>query len=172
MLSHLPLPDFTRGWREAMNHPCYRWTFIEAFWWPPPPLVINTTSTVASRWGLMTITTVGYDLNPRTLFGRPVRQLLELHQAKVTCYPSLKILYSHRKHHSTISANCCIIIWRKKCYFLEREKINNWFCKQKSFFLCVSGRLIDAWKHTKTLFSTLVYKKKLPHSQKTTYFII
>ena len=35
------------------GHPCYRWTFIDAVW-----------------WGLMTITTVGYDLYPKTLLGK------------------------------------------------------------------------------------------------------
>ena len=44
-------PDYTAGkWSAAINHPCYTWTFIEAFW-----------------WGLMTITTVGYELNPKEL---------------------------------------------------------------------------------------------------------
>ena len=35
------------------SHPCYTWTFIDAVW-----------------WGLMTITTVGYDLYPKTLLGK------------------------------------------------------------------------------------------------------
>ena len=35
------------------GHPCYTWTFIDAVW-----------------WGLMTITTVGYDLYPKTLLGK------------------------------------------------------------------------------------------------------
>ena len=26
-------PDYSRrNWRENVNNPCYRWTFIEAFW--------------------------------------------------------------------------------------------------------------------------------------------
>ena len=41
------------SWNQLSDHPCYTWTFIEAFW-----------------WGLMTITTVGYDLHPKTFLGK------------------------------------------------------------------------------------------------------
>ena len=43
----------TEKWSVVVKHPCYTWTFIEAFW-----------------WGLMTITTVGYELSPKTLLGK------------------------------------------------------------------------------------------------------
>ena len=28
----VPLDYSRRNWRENVNNPCYRWTFIEAFW--------------------------------------------------------------------------------------------------------------------------------------------
>ena len=49
-------PDFTEGkWTDAVNHPCYNWSFVDSFW-----------------WGLMTICTVGYDLHPKTLLGKMI----------------------------------------------------------------------------------------------------
>ncbi len=44
-----------RKFREMAADPCLQWTFVESFW-----------------WGLMTLTTVGYDLNPKTILGKIV----------------------------------------------------------------------------------------------------
>ena len=58
-------------WSSVINHPCYVWTFIESFWFSIQHInVLLVNSFQLYRWSLMTITTVGYELNPKSLLGK------------------------------------------------------------------------------------------------------
>lgn len=48
----------------------HSWTFIESFWYDINDYLYQCNCNCCSRWGLMTLTTVGYDLNPETLLGK------------------------------------------------------------------------------------------------------
>ena len=51
--------------------PCYSWTFVESFWWVSRTRLTSRPPSDGrnNMQGLMTLTTVGYDLNPKTLLG-------------------------------------------------------------------------------------------------------
>ena len=92
-------PDYaSEKWSIAVNHPCYTWTFIESFW-----------------WGLMTITTVGYDLNPKTLLGKLIGGFCALSGVFILTLPipivvnSFAVFYKNR-------------LWRNEVEHKKKER--------------------------------------------------
>ena len=86
------------SWNQLSDHPCYTWTFIEAFW-----------------WGLMTITTVGYELNPKTLLGKLIGGFCALSGIFILTLPipivvnSFAVFYKNR-------------LWRNEVEHKKRER--------------------------------------------------
>merc|ERR1719397_1235235 len=88
-----------RNWRESASNPCYRWTFIEAFW-----------------WGLMTITTVGYDLNPTTLLGKLIGGFCALSGVFILTLPIPIVVNSFAQFYKNR-------LWRNEVEHKKKERI-------------------------------------------------
>jgi hypothetical protein len=79
--------------------PCYSWTMVESFW-----------------WGLMTLTTVGYDLYPKTMWGKMIGGFCALSGIFILTLPipivvnSFVVFYKNR-------------LWRTEVNALKRERI-------------------------------------------------
>jgi len=84
--------------RHSTDHPCYTWTFIESFW-----------------WGLMTITTVGYDLNPKTLLGKLIGGFCALSGVFILTLPIPIVVNSFAQFYKNR-------LWRNEVEHKKRER--------------------------------------------------
>merc|ERR1719237_264598 len=78
--------------------PCYSWTFIESFW-----------------WGLMTLTTVGYDLNPKTMLGKLVGGFCALSGVFILTLPIPIVVNSFAMYYKNR-------LWRTEVAHKKRER--------------------------------------------------
>ena len=84
---------------SAEKDPCYSWTMVESFW-----------------WGLMTLATVGYDLYPKTMWGKMIGGFCALSGIFILTLPipidvnSFEVFYKNR-------------LWRTEVNALKRERI-------------------------------------------------
>ena len=89
--------------------PCYSWTMVESFW-----------------WGLMTLTTVGYDIYPKTMWGKLIGGFCALSGIFILTLPipivvnSFAVFYKNR-------------LWRTEVNALKRERIRQHAMEQKEF---------------------------------------
>lgn len=78
--------------------PCYSWTFVESFW-----------------WGLMTLTTVGYDLNPKTMLGKLVGGFCALSGVFILTLPIPIVVNSFAMYYKNR-------LWRTEVAHKKRER--------------------------------------------------
>ena len=78
--------------------PCYSWTFIESFW-----------------WGLMTLTTVGYELNPKTFMGKIIGGFCALSGVVILTLPIPIVVNSFASYYKNR-------MWRNEVAHKKRER--------------------------------------------------
>ena len=96
--SGLNCTDVSRKVLPMERDPCYSWTFIESFW-----------------WGLMTLTTVGYDLNPKTLLGKLVGGFCALSGVFILTLPIPIVVNSFAMYYKNR-------LWRTEVNAKKRER--------------------------------------------------
>ena len=84
---------------KEKEDPCYSWTMVESFW-----------------WGLMTFTTVGYDLYPKTMEGKVIGGFCALSGIFILTLPIPIVVNSFVAYYKNR-------LWRTEVNALKRERI-------------------------------------------------
>ena len=118
--SGLNCTDLTRKIVPMERDPCYSWTFIESFW-----------------WGLMTLTTVGYDLNPKTLLGKLVGGFCALSGVFILTLPIPIVVNSFAMYYKNR-------LWRTEVNAKKRERTRQQAAELKEMqkFLLIKVKLV------------------------------